>query len=49
MGRIVDEIVKVEVVPTRYCKPFKMEIEVETCRTRVVATRNQFDKEGMEY
>ncbi|MBW2644582.1 MAG: hypothetical protein JRE23_00130 [Deltaproteobacteria bacterium] len=43
----VEPIVKVEVVPTRYCKPFNMEIEVETCRTRVVAIRNQFDREGI--
>ena len=43
----MEPIVKVAVVPTRYCKPFKMEIEVETCRTRVVAIRNQFDKEGI--
>ena len=43
----MDDIVEVEVVPTRHCKPFKMEIEVETCRTRIVAIKNQFDREGI--
>jgi hypothetical protein len=47
VGRIVDDIVEVEVVPTRYCKPFRMEIEVETCRTRIVAIKKQFDREGI--
>lgn len=43
----MDETVKVEVVPTRYCKPFMMEVEVETCRTRIVAIKEQFNKEGI--
>lgn len=43
----MEEIVKVEVVPTKHCKPFKMEIEVETCRTRIVAIKKQFDREGI--
>lgn len=47
MGRIMEAIVKVEVVPTRHCKPFRMEIEVETCRTRIETIKKQFDKEGI--
>jgi hypothetical protein len=41
------EVIEVEVVPTRYCKPFKMDIEVETCRTRCKEIKKQFDKEGL--
>ena len=47
MGRIVAEIVQVEVVPTKYCKPFKLEIEIGTCRTRIAVIKEQFDKEGI--
>lgn len=43
----MDEVIEVEVVPTRYCKPFKMDIEVETCRTRCKEIKKQFDKEGL--
>ena len=43
----MENFVEVEVVPTRYCEPFKMDIEVETCRTRIVAIKTQLDKEGL--
>ena len=44
----MDEIVKVEVMPTKDCKPFKMEIEVETCLSRIAAIKKQFNKEGIK-
>ena len=44
----MEETIKVEVVPTKHCKPFKMEIEVGTCLTRIAVIKKQFDKEGIK-
>jgi hypothetical protein len=43
-----DEVVVVEAGPTRYCKPFKFEIEKETCQFRLMAIEKQISKEGIK-